>query len=191
MSSDEPPVILLRWCKDRCGIRLKKEYLRTWKAARRETITNYEAAYTDIVADFLKTDISITSEPIIQDDYNRNPIDTFPVGHLREGCGVILQIQDTLDIRHSTFSLLNSLNNATPVRQTYIERTEGDEVNLSRGMLLWVLTDGAKQIYAMELETIPDLDLKTPFGCKVLLTINEKVFKLIQFVCVYLHQFHL
>jgi len=146
---------------------LKKDYLRTWKAAKSEPIADYEAAYTELVADFLKTDISTTSEPVIQDEFDQNPVDTFPVGHLREGCGVILQIQDTLDIRHSTFSLLNSLNNATPVRQMYIERNEGDEVNLPRGMLQWVLTDGTKQIHAMEIETIPGLDLKTPFGCKV------------------------
>ncbi|KAL7318061.1 hypothetical protein PS15m_004333 [Mucor circinelloides] len=169
MSLDEPPVILLRWCKDRTGIRLKKDYLRTWKAAKSEPIADYEAAYTELVADFLKTDISATSEPVIQDEFDQNPVDTFPVGHLREGCGVILQIQDTLDIRHSTFSLLNSLNNATPVRQIYIERNEGDDVNLPRGMLQWVLTDGTKQIHAMEIETIPGLDLKTPFGCKLLI----------------------
>ncbi|KAL9551964.1 hypothetical protein MBANPS3_004014 [Mucor bainieri] len=169
MSSEEAPVILLRWCKERSGIRLKRDYLRAWRAARSEPIVDYEAAYTALVADFLKSDLSTTSEPVIQDEFAREPVDTFPVGHFREGCGVILQIQDTLDIRHSTFSLLNSLNNATPVRQLYVERNEGDEVNLPRGMLQWVLTDGSKQIYAMELETIPDLDLKTPFGCKLLI----------------------
>ncbi|KAI8641837.1 hypothetical protein BD408DRAFT_345349 [Parasitella parasitica] len=169
MSSDEPPVILLRWCKDRTGIRLKTEYLRAWRAARSEAITNYEHAYAELVAEFLNTDISATSVPVIQDDYDKNPVDTFPVGYLREGCGVVLQIQDALDIRHSAFSLLNSLSNATPVRQTYIERNEGDDVNIPRGMLQWVLTDGSKQIYAMELETIPGLDLKTPFGCKLLI----------------------
>ncbi|KAK4520165.1 RAS2 protein [Mucor velutinosus] len=169
MSLEEPPVILLRWCKDRSGIRLKKDYLRLWKAAKSQPIVDYEAAYSELVADFLKTDISTTSEPVIQDEFAQNPVDTFPVGHLREGCGVILQIQDTLDIRHSTFSLLNSLNNATPVRQLYIERNEGDDVNLPRGMLQWVLTDGTKQIYAMEIEAIPGLDLKTPFGCKLLI----------------------
>ncbi|CEP19528.1 hypothetical protein [Parasitella parasitica] len=169
MSSDEPPVILLRWCKDRSGIRLKSEYLRAWKAARSEGITNYENAYNELVAEFLKTDISASSVPVIQDDYDKNSVDTFPVGYLREGCGVVLQIQDALDIRHSTFSILNSLRNATPVRQTYIERNEGDDVNLPRGMLQWVLTDGTKQIYGIELETIPGLDLKTPFGCKLLI----------------------
>lgn len=169
MSQEEPPVILLRWCKERKGIRLKKDYARAWKAARSAPIADYEAAYAELVADFLKSDISTTSEPVIQDDFAQNPIDTFPVGHFREGRGVILQIQDTLDIRHSTYSLLNSLNNTAPVRQLYIERVEGEEVSLPRGMLQWVLTDGTKQIYAMEIETIPGLDLRTPFGCKLLI----------------------
>jgi hypothetical protein len=167
MSLDQPPVILLRWCKDRACIRLTEEYLKSWYEKRTTPIRNNEVAYNELVSDFLNTDISVTSEPVIQENFGQMPTDTFPMGPLRHGGGVILQIQDTNDISNSTFSLLNNLSNSTPVRQTYIERTEGEEVNFSRGMLRWTLTDGARQIQAMEMETLAELDLKTPFGCKV------------------------
>lgn len=167
MSLDELPVILLRWCKDRTGIRLTKEYLKSWYQKRAVPIGNTETSYNELVSDFLNTDISLTSEPVIPESFGQTPMDTFPMGHLRHGGGVVLQIQDTNDISNSTFSLLNNLNNSTPVRQTYVERTEGEEINFSRGILRWTLTDGSKQIQAMEMETLPDLDLKTPFGCKV------------------------
>jgi hypothetical protein len=167
MSYTEMPIILLKWCKDRAGIRLKKEYLKSWYEKRTAPIVDTEAAYSELVSDFLNTDISLTSEPVVQEDFGQIPMDTFPMGHLRHGGGVVLQIQDTNDISNSTFSLLNNLTNSTPVRQTYVERSEGEEATFSRGMLRWTLTDGTKQIQAMEMETLPELNIKTPFGCKV------------------------
>ncbi|RCI03865.1 recQ-mediated genome instability protein 1 [Rhizopus stolonifer] len=167
MSIDEPPSILKRWLKDRTGIRISQDYLRSWYADHPKPISDFEAAYNEILTDFLHKDMSLTSQPVIQDDFGQMPVHTFPLGHLQGG--VVLQIQDTNDISNSTFSLLNSLHNLTPVRQTYVERAVDEEVTLPRGMLRWTLTDGTKQIQAMEMETIPDLNLKTPFGCKLLI----------------------
>ncbi|KAI9486231.1 MAG: hypothetical protein EXX96DRAFT_476313 [Benjaminiella poitrasii] len=168
MSSDEPPpAILLRWCKDRCGIRLSSTYFQAWHETHKH-LTNTEAAYNELLQDFLRKDIAETSEPIITDDFGQSVVDIFPAAHHRPD-GVVLQIQDTTDISNSAFSLLNNLKNSVPVRQTYVERSADDPVEFPRGMLRWTLTDGSKQIQAMEMETIPGLDLKTPFGCKLLI----------------------
>ncbi|KAI8387429.1 hypothetical protein BD560DRAFT_382472 [Blakeslea trispora] len=168
MSSEDPPSTLIRWLKDRAGVRITHDYLAKWHADQPEPIHDFEAAYRQILSDFLSKDMSTTSPSVIPDDFGQTPIQTFPPGHLQQQ-GVVLQIQDAKDITNSTFSLLNSLQNLTTVRQTYVERQAGQEVTFPRGMLRWTLTDGTKQIQAMEMETIPELDLKTPFGCKVLI----------------------
>ncbi|CAO3670635.1 unnamed protein product [Rhizopus stolonifer] len=109
----------------------------------------------------------LTSEPVIPTGFGQSERDTFPPGQLRHGGGVVLHIQDTVDIRQSSLSQLNNITNNGPVRQIYTLRTQ-DEITLSRGMLRWTLTDGKHQIQAMEIETIPELSLMTPFGCKIL-----------------------
>ncbi|KAI7867088.1 uncharacterized protein EV154DRAFT_147928 [Mucor mucedo] len=153
MSMDEPPAILLRRCKERSGIRLTREYLTAWNQRRSSSTPNIESAYTDIVADFLKTDISETSEPVIPEDYGRLAIDTFPPAHLRQGGGVVLQIQDTNDVSHSALSQLDNLSSG----QTW-----------PRGKLRWTLSDGHLQVQATEFQPIPFLNLTIPFGSKVL-----------------------
>ncbi|KAI7906305.1 uncharacterized protein BX663DRAFT_495963 [Cokeromyces recurvatus] len=169
MSTDEPPAILLRWCKDRSGIRLKPNYFKAWyDASTIKSTSTTEALYNDLINDFLHKDISETSESVIEDNFGQSVVDIFPATHLRSD-GVVLQIQDTIDISNSAYSLLNNLNNLVPVRHTYVERSANEEVEFSRGMLRWTLTDGTKQIQAMEMETIHELDLKTPFGCKLLI----------------------
>ncbi|KAG1174672.1 hypothetical protein G6F70_004664 [Rhizopus microsporus] len=170
MSVDNIPYILQRKCKDRDGIRITKEYLQSfWSQGQRRPTPDTEEAYNQLVQDFLNKDIALTSEPVIPENFGQNSIETFPQGHLRHGGGVVLQIQDTIDIRYSTLSLLNNLTNATPVRQIYVERNKDDEVDFQRGMLRWTLSDGKNQIQAMEMETIPELSLTTPFGCKILI----------------------
>ncbi|CEI91154.1 hypothetical protein RMCBS344292_05454 [Rhizopus microsporus] len=170
MPVDNIPYILQRKCKDRDGIRITKEYLQTfWSQGQRRPTPDTEEAYNQLVQDFLNKDIALTSEPVIPENFGQNSIETFPQGHLRHGGGVVLQIQDTIDIRYSTLSLLNNLTNATPVRQIYVERNKDDEVDFQRGMLRWTLSDGKNQIQAMEMETIPELSLTTPFGCKILI----------------------
>jgi hypothetical protein len=149
---DDTPTILLRWCKQRSGIRLRQDFLQTWKNQRESPISDTEAAYKELVEYFLCKDLFISSEPVIPEDFGRDPVETFPPGYLCQGGGVVLQIQDTNEITTSTFSLLNTLN-------------EGG--NLPHGILRWTLTDGSLQIQAMEMEHIPELNLKTPFGCKV------------------------
>lgn len=154
MSIDEPPAILLRRCKERSGIRLTRDYLQSWKDQRTSPINDIAMAYTEIVADFLKTDISVSSEPVIPENHGQLPVDTFPPGHLRQGGGVVLQIQDTNDISHSALSQLDNLNT-------------GQE--WPRGKLRWILSDGTRQVQATEFQTITSLNLKTPFGSKVLI----------------------
>ena len=147
---DDASTILLRWCKQRAGIRLRSSFVQSWKIER--TITNTETAYMELLADFKCKDISLTSEPVIPENFGTNALGIYPEGPLRQGGGVVLQIQDTIDLSNSTFSLLNNLD-------------VGGQ--LPRGVLRWTLTDGTRQIQAMEMETIEELNLKTPFGCKV------------------------
>lgn len=149
---DDAPTILLRWCKQRAGIRLRRDFLQFWNNQRESPITDTETAYKELVDYFLCKDLSISSEPVIPDNFGVDPVDTFPPGHLRQGGGVVLQIQDTNEITTSTFSLLNTLS-------------EGGTI--PRGLLRWTLTDGIRQVQAMEMETIPELNLKTLLGCKV------------------------
>lgn len=150
---NEPPAILLRRCKERSGIRLTRDYLQTWHDRRSSVSSNIELAYNDILADFLKTDMALTSEPVIPADYGRLAIDTFPPAHLRQGGGVVLQIQDTNDVSHSALSQLDHLSN---------------DQDWPRGKLRWTLSDGHVQIQATEYQTIPFLNLKIPFGSKLL-----------------------
>lgn len=164
MSTDEPPVTLIKWCKERSGIRLTKEYVKEWHQARSSPISDIESAYKELVSDFLNRDITTTSEPVIQKEFGQLSVDTFPLGHLRQGGGVVLQIQDAIDIGISTLTLLKSLNTLRVVRHTY---RENDDTEFPRSMLRWTLTDGHKQIQAMEIERISGIDLKTPFGTKV------------------------
>ncbi|CAO3645897.1 unnamed protein product [Mucor hiemalis] len=150
---DHAPTILLRWCKQREGIRIKREFLQIWNNQRPSPITDMEAAYTELKSNFLSKDLSECAEPVIPEEYGQEAYETFPPSQLRQGGGVVLQIQHTMDLSNSTFSLLNCIEN-------------GD--NFPRGLLQWILTDGTRHIHAMEIETIPGLDLKTPFGCKLL-----------------------
>ncbi|GAA5807008.1 hypothetical protein MFLAVUS_000357 [Mucor flavus] len=110
MSTEEVPAILLRRCRERNCIRLKKEYLQSWKERRSSPISSIEVAYDELVSDFKKTDIATTSEPIIAKDNGELP-DSFPSGQFHQG--VVLQIQDTWDISHSLFSQLNNLKDGT------------------------------------------------------------------------------
>ncbi|KAG1455276.1 hypothetical protein G6F46_001743 [Rhizopus delemar] len=163
------PYILQRKCKDRNGIRITKEYLESfWNQEQPRPLPDTDEAYDQLLQDFLHKDIALTSEPVIPENFGQNTIETFPLGHLRHGGGVVLQIQDTVDICYSALSLLNNLTNATPIRQIYGERNNHEQITFPRGMLRWTLTDGKNQIQAMEVETIPDLSLTTPFGCKIL-----------------------
>ncbi|KAI9277616.1 hypothetical protein BY458DRAFT_432875 [Sporodiniella umbellata] len=166
MSTVNLPYILQRKCKDKSGIRFTEEYLGSFWTRSSRPPPDSEEAYQQIVNDFLSKDLANTSEPVIPDSFAKEDRDTFPPGHLRHGGGVVLQIQDTVDIRYSALSQLNQLTNAAPVRQVYVERNEEAEIQLTRGILRWTLTDGHCQIQAMELEPIPGLTLLTPLGCK-------------------------
>lgn len=150
MSNEEVPALLLRRCRERTCIRLKKEYLQQWKEKRSTPITNIEAAYDDLIVDFKKTDIALTSEPVIITDHGKLP-DSFPPDQFYQG--VVLQIQDTWDISHSLFSQRNNLKNG---------------LDLPRGMLRWTLSDGTTLVQARETEDIQGVDLMTPFGTKVM-----------------------
>ncbi|KAG0163152.1 recQ-mediated genome instability protein 1 [Apophysomyces sp. BC1034] len=168
-SNGTTPYILLRLLEDRSCIRLKPEYLRSWYAERAATTpfdaNDREALYAALVDDFLNKDIAITSKPVLPDDYGQEPLSSFPAIQQRHS-GVVLQIKDTLDISHSTHSLLDNFSAVTTVRSVYTSREADDEVSFKRGVLRWTLTDGTKEVQALEFKTISQLNLTTPFGCK-------------------------
>ncbi|KAI8384820.1 uncharacterized protein BYT42DRAFT_275389 [Radiomyces spectabilis] len=175
MSNDDTiPTVVLRMLTDRKGIRLSSEYFKTWYAnwrsnQPRQQPMDRQVIFDAALRDFLATDLAQSSVPVIPEDHGEQALSTFPPGELRHGGGVVLQIQDTLDISTSTHTLLNSMTTVASVRQTYVLRGKDDEINFPRGMLRWTLTDGHRQIQALELQRIPQLELKTPFGCKLLI----------------------
>lgn len=156
---------LSKLLEERVGIRLKPGYLETWLStvARGDRETLYIAALDHC----LNTNIAETSVPVIPSDFGKETLSTFPTGHLRNGPGIVLQIQDTIDISHSTHSLLNNIASVAPVRQVYVRRNQNEDITFPRGMLRWTLTDGTRTVRAIEYKRFPNLDLKTPFGCKV------------------------
>ncbi|KAF7724616.1 recQ-mediated genome instability protein 1 [Apophysomyces ossiformis] len=172
-SHGNTPYNLLRLLEDRSGIRIRPEYLQQWYAERMVSVasnnSDREFLYAALLDDFLNKDMRLTSKPILAEDYGQQPLDTFPAPQFRQ-TGIVLQIQDTIDISHSAHSLLDSLSTVTTVRHVYTSREDDDEVRFQRGMLRWTLTDGTKEIQALEFKRIPELNMNTPFGCKLLIT---------------------
>ncbi|KAI8138862.1 hypothetical protein BJV82DRAFT_582512 [Fennellomyces sp. T-0311] len=111
----------------------------------------------DALARFMNSDLKDTSLPTIPEDFDNNST-SLP--------SMVLQIVDAVDIGNSTHSLLSNLEADNPVRQVY--KKKGD-VQFPRHTLRWTLSDGYKQVPALEYEPIPELDLLTPFGCKLLI----------------------
>ena len=149
--------------KTQNGIQAKQEYIEQWLRDRPpRTSDTAETMHNSILQHFLSKDLKDTSIPTIPSNYGNAPLDSFPPGQ-----GIVLQIVDTQDISNSTHSLLNNLATVAPVRQVYVRRaTEGD-IQFPRGTLRWTLTDGYKEIVALEYERLSQLKLITPFGCKV------------------------
>ena len=149
--------------KTQNGIQAKQDYIEQWLRDRppRGSDTT-ETMHNSILQHFLSKDLKDTSIPTIPSNYGSAPLDSFPPGQ-----GIVLQIVDVQDISNSTHSLLNNLATVAPVRQVYVRRATESDIQFSRGTLRWTLTDGYKEIVALEYERIPQLKLTTPFGCKV------------------------
>lgn len=160
---------ICRLLEDRKGIRLKPEYIESWQRSlpRDLASADREAVLDAAFQDFLGKDIADTSRPTIPSNFGEEDLFTFPPGNLKNGGGVVLQLMDALDITNSAHSLLNNLATVAPVRQVYVQRSN-DEIHFPRGMLRLTLSDGVRMVRAIELTTISNLDLKTPYGCKVL-----------------------
>ncbi|KAI8880516.1 hypothetical protein K501DRAFT_335333 [Backusella circina FSU 941] len=164
MSINNLPHILIRKCEERKGIRITEKYLETW-CSQRQLSNDMESEYAALLPDVLNTELAQTSTPVISDEISKAPFNTFPPGNFRRG--VVLEIVDTDDISNSALSILENLTSTTHVRRGVV--TNEDQTEIQRGTLHWILSDGATHIHAMENETIPELSLTTPFGCKLLI----------------------
>jgi hypothetical protein len=162
MSINNLPHILIRKCEERKGIRITERYLESW-CLQRQLSSDLEREYEALVSDFLNTEMAQTSKPVISDEISKAPFNTFPPVNLQRG--VVLEIVDVDDISNSALSVLESLTNTIHVRRGVV--TNDDQPEIQRGTLHWILSDGTTHIHAMENETIPELSLTTPFGCKV------------------------
>ena len=143
------------------GVKAKKEYVQSWQQSESEQPWDRQRMYEALKHDFLQRDMADTCLPTIPSDFGGDQLSVFPTK------STVLQIVDTKDMSHSTHSLLNELATVTPVRQVYTRRAADADVNFPRGTLRWSLTDGTHQIVAIEMKRINELQLKTPFGCKV------------------------
>ncbi|KAI7880005.1 hypothetical protein K492DRAFT_237579 [Lichtheimia hyalospora FSU 10163] len=154
---------LLRMLETELGVKAKKEYVQSWQQSKSEQLWDRQRMYEALKHDFLQRDMADTCLPTIPSDFGGDQLSVFPTK------STVLQIVDTKDMSHSTHSLLNELATVTPVRQVYTRRATDADINFPRGMLRWTLTDGTHQIVAIEMKRINQLELKTPFGCKLLL----------------------
>ncbi|CDH53001.1 hypothetical protein RO3G_00763 [Lichtheimia corymbifera JMRC:FSU:9682] len=152
---------LLRMLENELGVKAKREYVQSWQQSQAEQFGDRRRMYEALKLDFLGRDMADTCLPTIPSDFGSDQLNVFPAKN------TVLQIVDTKDLSHSTHSLLNELATVTPVRQVYTRRATDADINFPRGMLRWTLTDGTHQIVAIEMKRINELQLKTPFGCKV------------------------
>ncbi|KAI8146121.1 hypothetical protein BJV82DRAFT_665922 [Fennellomyces sp. T-0311] len=149
--------------ESRNGIRPSQQYIDKWiREQPPRTVRDRDSMHSSILEHFLNQDLKDTSLPTIPASYGNEPLGSFPPGN-----GIVLQIVDTHDISNSTHALLNNLATVAPVRQVYVRRAAEDDVQFPRGMLRWTLTDGFTEIIGLEYETISQLNLTTPFGCKL------------------------
>ncbi|KAG2227752.1 hypothetical protein INT45_004794 [Circinella minor] len=149
--------------KTQNGIQAKQDYIEQWLRDRPPRASDTtETMHNSILQHFLSKDLKDTSIPTIPSNYGSAPLDSFPPGQ-----GIVLQIVDVQDISNSTHSLLNNLATVAPVRQVYVRRATESDIQFPRGTLRWTLTDGYKEIVALEYERLPQLKLTTPFGCKL------------------------
>ncbi|KAI9315165.1 hypothetical protein BX666DRAFT_1959818 [Dichotomocladium elegans] len=152
---------LLRLFESRLGIQPREDYITTWQQSRSDRFKDCEEMYLAVLQDFLNKDMADTCRPSIPPHYGKESLEIYAPR------GTVLQIIDTRDLSHSTQSLLNEMSTAAAVRQVYVQRASEEDIKFPRGMLRWTLTDGTSQVVGIELKRISDLDLKTPFGCKL------------------------
>jgi RecQ mediated genome instability protein len=114
---------------------------------------------------FLETDIVQSSIPVIPPNFGQLHDILFPASSK----GIILQINDIIDIENSAQSLLNAITASNPVRQVYQQAPAESNapVNFPRGTLKLAVTDGYREVTALEVKRITSLSMNVPIGAKV------------------------
>ncbi|KAG2183224.1 hypothetical protein INT43_006228 [Umbelopsis isabellina] len=155
---------LLTSLENRHGVLLQQDFLNRHFSDKKlvESANQEEEIYNA----FLDTDIVQSSIPVIPPDFGQLHDVLFPASSK----GIVLQINNIIDIENSAQSLLNTITVSNPVRQVYQQApTESNApVNFPRGTLKVEVTDGYRQITALEVKRIASLSMNTPIGAKIL-----------------------
>lgn len=154
---------LLTSLENRHGVFLHQDFVvRHLSDKKMAESANWEEQIYNV---FLETDIIQSSIPVIPPDFGQLHDVLFP----DSSKGIVLQINNIIDIENSAQSLLNTITVSNPVRQVYQQApTESNApVNFPRGTLKLEVTDGYRQITALEVKRIASLSMNVPIGAKV------------------------
>jgi hypothetical protein len=149
--------------ENRYAIHVEPEYLASLISDK--SVVDNAAPEKQIYDHFLKSNISQSSVPVIPPNFGQLHEVLFP----SSPNGIVLQINDVMDIENSAQSLLNTITASTPVRQVYHQppTVPNGPVNFPRGTLMLEVTDGYRVITALEAKKIPGLSMNTSLGAKV------------------------
>ncbi|KAJ2964804.1 hypothetical protein NQZ79_g361 [Umbelopsis isabellina] len=156
---------LLTSLENRHGVFLHQDFvIRHLSDKKMAESANWEEQIYNV---FLETDIIQSSIPVIPPDFGQLHDVLFP----DSSKGIVLQINNIIDIENSAQSLLNTITVSNPVRQVYQQApTESNApVNFPRGTLKLEVTDGYRQITALEVKRIASLSMNVPIGAKILI----------------------
>ncbi|KAH8555248.1 hypothetical protein BGW37DRAFT_130317 [Umbelopsis sp. PMI_123] len=150
--------------ENRYAIHVEPEYLASLISDK--SVVDNAAPEKQIYDHFLKSNISQSSVPVIPPNFGQLHEVLFP----SSPNGIVLQINDVMDIENSAQSLLNTITASTPVRQVYHQppTVPNGPVNFPRGTLMLEVTDGYRVITALEAKKIPGLSMNTSLGAKIL-----------------------
>lgn len=155
---------LLTSLENRHGVLLQQDFVSRHLADKKMAESGNQEEH--IYNAFLDTDIVQSSIPVIPPDFGQLHDVLFPASSK----GIVLQINDIIDIENSAQSLLNTITASNPVRQVYQQApTESNApVNFPRGTLKLEVTDGYRQITALEVKRIASLSMNIPIGAKII-----------------------
>lgn len=161
---------LLTSLENRHGVLLQQDFVSRHLADKKMAESGNQEEH--IYNAFLDTDIVQSSIPVIPPDFGQLHDVLFPASSK----GIVLQINDIIDIENSAQSLLNTITASNPVRQVYQQApTESNApVNFPRGTLKLEVTDGYRQITALEVKRIASLSMNIPIGAKVSQMCNSR-----------------
>ncbi|KAJ1535751.1 hypothetical protein HK096_001860, partial [Nowakowskiella sp. JEL0078] len=142
-----------------------------------------ETVISNVKFHLLHSDLSATSVPTLPENISKNT-HKITVGEPTPGIshGIILQINDVMEVGESTQSLLAKIKelrvsikkppnvvNAEVLVENNLSDEEKIRKSLPRKMLKFVLTDGHQDISAMEVQAINELDMTLKLGTKLLI----------------------